>query len=185
MHTVADQFANILAAAGIKRFHGIVGDSLNGITDAIGKQGEIDWIHAQALRGKEYVEWANPYDVGTTGLIGFSSGYFAMRELEQKTTAFPDFGTGLRNPDFAAMAGAIGIRGIRIEDPAEADAGIAAAFAHDGPLLVDAVVNRTELAMLPTITLEMAKGFSLFTVEAVMNGRTDEIIDLQTSNLWH
>jgi thiamine pyrophosphate-dependent acetolactate synthase large subunit-like protein len=27
-----------------------------------------------ALRGKEYVEWENPYDVGMTGLIGFSSG---------------------------------------------------------------------------------------------------------------
>src|SRR5713226_2377417 len=31
-----------------------------------------------ALRGKEYVEYDNPYDVGMTGLIGFSSGYYAM-----------------------------------------------------------------------------------------------------------
>ncbi len=31
-----------------------------------------------ALRGKEHVEWDNPYDVGMTGLIGFSSGYYAM-----------------------------------------------------------------------------------------------------------
>ena len=31
-----------------------------------------------ALRGKEHVEWENPYDVGMTGLIGFSSGYYAM-----------------------------------------------------------------------------------------------------------
>ena len=38
--------------------------------------------------------------------------------------------------------------------------------------------------MLPTITLEMAKGFSLFMVEAVMNSRTHEIIDLAASNLW-
>jgi pyruvate dehydrogenase (quinone) len=28
-----------------------------------------------ALRGKEHVEYDNPYDVGTTGLIGFASGY--------------------------------------------------------------------------------------------------------------
>jgi hypothetical protein len=45
------------------------------------------------------------------------------------------------------MAEAVGIRGIRIEDPAEVEDGIAAALAHDGPVLVDAVVNRTELAM--------------------------------------
>ena len=34
-----------------------------------------------ALRGKEHVEWDNPYDVGMTGLIGFSSGYYAMHRL--------------------------------------------------------------------------------------------------------
>jgi pyruvate dehydrogenase (quinone) len=82
------------------------------------------------------------------------------------------------------MAEAVGIRGIRIEDPAEVGDKIAAALAHDGPVLVDAVVNRTELAMPPSITIEMAKGFSLYMVKAVMNGRTDEIIDLAKTNLW-
>jgi pyruvate dehydrogenase (quinone) len=54
----------------------------------------------------------------------------------------------------------------------------------DGPVLVDAVVNRTELAIPPSITLEMAKGFSLYMVKAIMNGRDDEIIDLAKTNLW-
>ena len=49
--------------------------------------------------------------------------------------------------------------------------GIAAALAHDGPVLVDAVVNRQELAMPPSITVEMAKGFTLYMVKAVMSGR--------------
>jgi pyruvate dehydrogenase (quinone) len=39
--TVADQFAETLAAAGVKRIYGIVGDSLNGLTDAIRRQGKI------------------------------------------------------------------------------------------------------------------------------------------------
>jgi pyruvate dehydrogenase (quinone) len=47
-----------------------------------------------------------------------------------------------------------------------------------------AVVNRTELAMPPSITLEMAKGFSLYMVKAIINGRADEIIDLAKTNLW-
>lgn len=34
------------------------------------------------LRGKEHVEWGNPYDVGMAGLIGLSSGYFAIRDCE-------------------------------------------------------------------------------------------------------
>src|ERR1700677_3176733 len=41
MKTVADQFAEALASAGVKRIYGIVGDSLNGLTDAIRRQGKI------------------------------------------------------------------------------------------------------------------------------------------------
>jgi pyruvate dehydrogenase (quinone) len=117
-------------------------------------------------------------------VIVFNNGALGFIELEQKSTGFLNFGTEFRNPDFAAMAEAIGIRGVRIENPAEVDDGIAAAFAHDGPVLIDAVVNRTELAMPPAVTLEMAKGFTLYMVKAVMSGRGDEVIDLARSNLW-
>ena len=82
------------------------------------------------------------------------------------------------------MAEAIGIRGVRLENPDEVEDGIANALSYDGPVLVDVVVNRTELAMPPSITVEMAKGFSLYILKAVMNGRADEIVDLATSNLW-
>jgi pyruvate dehydrogenase (quinone) len=76
------------------------------------------------------------------------------------------------------------MRGIRIEDPAQIEDGIAAALAHDGPVLIDAVVNRSELVMPPAITVEMAKGFSLYMLRAVMNGQADQVVDLAESNLW-
>ncbi len=117
-------------------------------------------------------------------VVVFSNGTLGFVELEQKSTGFLDFGVELQNPNFAAMAEAVGIRGIRLEDPGEVDDGIAAALAHDGPVLVDAVVNRTELAMPPSITVEMAKGFTLFMVKAVMSGRGDEVLDLAKTNLW-
>jgi pyruvate dehydrogenase (quinone) len=82
------------------------------------------------------------------------------------------------------MAEAVGIRGIRVEDAGKVNEAIEAALAHDGPVLVDAVVNRTELAMPPSITVEMAKGFTLYMVKAIMSGRTDQIIDLAKTNLW-
>jgi len=50
--------------------------------------------------------------------------------------------------EVASMAEAVGIRGIELEDPGEVDEGIAAALAHDGPVLVDAVVNRRRRAGL-------------------------------------
>jgi pyruvate dehydrogenase (quinone) len=117
-------------------------------------------------------------------VVVFNNGALGFIELEQKSTGFLDFGTELSNPNFAAMAEAIGIHGIRLEDPSEVEDGIARALAHDGPVLIDAVVNRTELAMPPSITMEMAKGFSLYMVRAIMNGRTDEIVDLAKTNLW-
>jgi pyruvate dehydrogenase (quinone) len=117
-------------------------------------------------------------------VVVFNNGSLGFVELEQKSTGFLDFGTELQNPNFAAMAEAIGIRGIRLEDPAQVDDGIAAALAHDGPVLIDAVVNRAELAMPPSVTLDMAKGFTLYMVKAVLNGRADEVYDLARTNLW-
>src|SRR5215510_11303677 len=117
-------------------------------------------------------------------VVVFNNGSLGFVELEQKASGFLDFGTGFKNPNFAAMAEAVGIKGIRLEDAGEVDDGIAAALAHDGPVLVDAVVNRSELLMPPSITLEMAKGFSLFMVKAVLSGRGDEVVDLAKTNLW-
>jgi pyruvate dehydrogenase (quinone) len=117
-------------------------------------------------------------------VVVFNNGALGFIELEQKSTGFLEFGTELKNPNFAAMAESIGIRGIRLEDAADVDEGIAAALAHDGPALVDAVVNRTELAMPPSITLEMAKGFTLYMLRAIISGRGNEIIDLARTNLW-
>ena len=117
-------------------------------------------------------------------VVVFNNGTLGFVELEQKSTGFLDFGVDLQNPNFAAMAEAVGIRGIRLEDPGEVNDGIAAALAHDGPVLVDAVVNRAELAMPPSVTVEMAKGFTLFMLKAVLSGRGDEIVDLAKTNLW-
>jgi pyruvate dehydrogenase (quinone) len=117
-------------------------------------------------------------------VVVFNNGALGFIELEQKSTGLLDYGTELKNPNFAAMAEAMGIRGLRLEDPAEVNDGIAEALAHDGPVLVDAVVNRTELPMPPSVTLEMAKGFTLYMVKAVINGRGDEVVDLARSNLW-
>jgi len=117
-------------------------------------------------------------------VVVFNNSALGFIELEQKASGFLDTGTELVNPNFAAMAESVGIHGVRIEDPAEVDKKMAAALAHTGPVLIDAVVNRTELAVPPAINLEMAKGFTLYMVRAVMNGRGDEIVDLAKTNLW-
>ena len=116
-------------------------------------------------------------------IVVFNNGALGFVELEQKSTGFLPVGTDLTNPNFAQMAEAVGIKGVRITDPAEVEGKLREAFAHPGPVLVDAVVNRQELAMPPRITTEMAKGFTLYMLKAVLSGRGDEIVELARTNL--
>jgi pyruvate dehydrogenase (quinone) len=117
-------------------------------------------------------------------VVVFDNGSLGFIEIEQKSSGFLDTGTKLKNPNFAAMAEAVGVRGIRLEDPGDVESGIADALAHDGPVLVDAVVSRMVLPIPPSITVEMAKGFTLYMIKAVMGGRGDDLIDLAKANLW-
>jgi pyruvate dehydrogenase (quinone) len=71
MRTVADQFAEVLANAGVKRIYGIVGDSLNGLTDAIRRQGKIDWIH---VRHEEVAAFAAGAEAHLTGSLAVCAG---------------------------------------------------------------------------------------------------------------
>jgi pyruvate dehydrogenase (quinone) len=57
------------------------------------------------------------------------------------------------------------------------------AFAAQGPALVEVVVNRQELSMPPTITLEEMKGFTFYAAKTILNGRGDESIDLAETNV--
>ena len=184
--------ARYLAMNGSRRLVGSFwhGSMANALAQGIGAQAAFPGRQVVALSG----------DGGFTMLMGdflslvqlglpvkvvvFNNGALGFIELEQKSTGFLPFGTEFKNPNFAAMAEAVCVRGIRLEDPADVDEGIAAALAHKGPVLVDAVVNRTELAMPPSITAEMAKGFTLYMVKAVISGRVDEVVDLARTNLW-
>lgn len=116
-------------------------------------------------------------------VIVLNNGTLGFVELEMKANGFIDTGCDLKNPNFAAMAQAMGIKGVRVEAPQDLEAGIAAALAHDGPALVDVVSARQELVMPPKIGVQEAKNFGLFLLKAVMGGRTSEVIDLTKVNL--
>ena len=71
MTTVADQFAETLALAGVKRIYGIVGDSLNGLTDSIRRQGKIEWVH---VRHEEVAAFAAGAEAHLTGELAVCAG---------------------------------------------------------------------------------------------------------------
>lgn len=116
-------------------------------------------------------------------IIVFKNESLAFVELEMKAAGIVDFGTDLRNPDFAKLAEAAGLLGLTAETPDQVPSMIEQALRHDGPALIEVLVSRQELSMPPTLTFEQAKGFGLFALRAVLNGYGDEIIDLAKVNL--
>ena len=116
-------------------------------------------------------------------VIVLNNGTLGFVEIEMRASGFVDTGTDLVNPNFARMAEAMGVKGIRVEKPQELEGAIAAALAHDGPALVDVVSARQELIMPPKTTVDEAWHFGLFMMKAVMDGRGGELIDLAKVNL--
>jgi pyruvate dehydrogenase (quinone) len=117
-------------------------------------------------------------------IIVFKNDALAFVELEMKAAGIVEFGTDLDNPSFAKIAEAAGLLGLTAETSDQVKPMIAQALKHEGPALVEVIVSRQELSMPPTITLEQAKGFSLFLLKAVLSGRGDEIVDLARINLF-
>ncbi len=116
-------------------------------------------------------------------IVVLNNGTLGFVEMEMKANGFVDTGVNLDNPDFAAMARAIGIHGFRVEDPSKLESAIQEVLSHPGPALLDVVSARQELAMPPTKTIEEVTHFGLFMLKAVLDGRGKEVIDLARQNL--
>jgi len=117
-------------------------------------------------------------------VVVFRNDSLAFVELEMKAGGLLDFGVELKNPEFAALAQAAGLLGLKAETAKDVRPMLQQAFKYDGPALVEVLVHRQELSMPPTITFEQATGFGIFMLKAVMSGRGDEIIDLAKVNLF-
>ena len=116
-------------------------------------------------------------------IVVFNNSSLNFVELEMKAAGIVNFGTELQNPDFAQVAEAIGLFARRVEKPSELEPALDAAFAHDGPALIDVVTARQELAIPPAITVEQAKGFTLYGIRTILSGRGEELLDLVTTNV--
>ena len=164
------------------------GSMANALPQAIGAQA--------AYRGRQVVTLSG--DGGLAMLMGelltvrqlglpvkivvFNNGTLGFVEMEMKAAGLLETGVALDNPDFAAMARAIGIHGVRVSDPGDLESGLRDVLAHPGPALLDAVTARTELSLPPKVTLEQMKGFTLYMAKAIISGRGDEVVELGKTN---
>jgi pyruvate dehydrogenase (quinone) len=116
-------------------------------------------------------------------VVVLNNGTLGFVQMEQMANGFLDTGCELENPNFASMAEAVGVKGIRVEKPQDLKAALADALCHDGPALVDVVSARRELAMPPKTTADEAYHFGMFMMKAVLDGRAKQLIDLAKVNL--
>ena len=116
-------------------------------------------------------------------IVVLNNGTLGFVEMEMKATGFLDTNVDLTNPNFAEMAQAMGIKGVRVEAPQDLHAAVEEVLRHDGSALLDVVTARQELVMPPATTFDEAHKFGVFMLKAVLDGRAKELIDLAKVNL--
>ena len=115
-------------------------------------------------------------------VVLFNNHTLGMVELEMEVAGYPHHGCELKNPNFAAMAEAIGIEGVRVEDPAQVRPALERVLGSTGPALLDVVTDPNVLAMPPKGTVAQAKGFALAMTKMIFAGEVDDVTDTVMSN---
>ena len=116
-------------------------------------------------------------------VVVFNNGALSFVELEMKAAGIVTYGTDLDNPDFAGIARASGLLGIRVDKAGELEGALRQAFGHDGPALVEVRTARHELSLPPKLTYGQIKGFTLYATRTILSGGGAELVELTKTNL--
>ena len=116
-------------------------------------------------------------------VVVFSNGALSFVELEMRAAGIVTYGTDLDNPDFAGIARAAGLFGVRVDKAGDLDDALQGAFGHDGPALVEVATARQELSLPPKLSYGQIKGFTLYATRTILSGEGSELTELARTNL--
>jgi pyruvate dehydrogenase (quinone) len=116
-------------------------------------------------------------------IVVFNNSALGMVKLEMLVDGLPDYQTDNASFDYAAIANAAGIHGVRVEQPGDVEATLVEALAHPGPALVDLVTDPDALSIPPHITAAQVKGFALGAGKVVLDGGVGKMVELARANL--
>ena len=103
--------------------------------------------------------------------------------IEMEEAGIEPFGIEFPDANFAKLAEAFGLTGIRVEDPGDVREGVERLLSTPGPALLDAVVNPRALSLPQHVTFGMAEGFSLSFAKQALHGNIDDVIETVKENV--
>jgi pyruvate dehydrogenase (quinone) len=118
-------------------------------------------------------------------IVVFNNRSLGMVKLEMEVGGLPDWQTDMQNPDFALVAEAMGIKGMKVNDPDQLEQALREALLFDGPVLLDVMTDPNALAMPPKIEFEQMKGMSLAMSKLILNGQMGDVWNTIKSNYKH
>ncbi len=118
-------------------------------------------------------------------IVVFDNRALGMVKLEMEVAGLPDCQTDMCNPDFAAIARAMGIAAFEAAQPDELEEVLRNAFATPGPVCINVQTDPNALAMPPKIEFSQMKGFALAMTKLILTGRGDEVAATAKSNFKH
>lgn len=116
-------------------------------------------------------------------VVVYNNSSLNFVELEMKAAGFVNYGTDLDNPNFAAVAQSLGMKGFRVEKSKDLPNAVKEFLAYDGPAILDVTTERQELTLPPSIDVDQVKGFTMYAIRTVLDGRGTELVDLARNNL--
>lgn len=118
-------------------------------------------------------------------LIVFDNRALGMVKLEMEVAGLPDWQTNMFNPDFAAVAKAMGMKSYSVTEPDRVEETLKKALASEGPVLVRVCTDPNALAMPPKIEFDQMKGFAKAMARMILTGRSEEVWETAKSNIKH
>ncbi|MDJ0311993.1 pyruvate dehydrogenase [Arthrobacter sp. H35-D1] len=116
-------------------------------------------------------------------VIVFNNSTLGMVKLEMLVDGLADFGVDVPDVNYAAVATALGFHSVRVSDPADIADAYRAAFAHEGPSLVELTTDPQALSIPPKISGSQVLGFATAMSKVVLNKGAGEVVSMARSNL--
>ncbi|NJI71737.1 ubiquinone-dependent pyruvate dehydrogenase [Sphingobacterium kitahiroshimense] len=118
-------------------------------------------------------------------IIVFNNRALGMVKLEMEVAGLPDNETNMVNPDFAAIAEAMGFKGMNVHKPEEVRNAVEFALSHPGPILLNVFTNPNALAMPPKVDFDQMVGMAKSMSKLMLGGKMQEVLDTIKSNYKH